>query len=220
MTDAQDTQGTTGDGNQTTANDKGADDKGADDKTTTDPRETPAFRGVIKQLAERDAKIEALAKKLEKVEAIEEAKKIKINEEAGKYEENLAIKEAKIKELLDAQTALTARVERERIESDVRVLLSAKAVPPKAQAFLIAEYLSTDADERKAPDEWVKAVSEDEEYSPFFGVKSKAAGAVAPRASSASNGTKTNMSEAELLAAGDSETQRAVFERMINEDPG
>jgi len=135
-----------------------------------DPRETPAFRGVLKQLESERAEKSALADRLRALEdegskrrATDERKEL---EQRGKYEEALsATQRAAADQLAKLEAELAnSRVayERAQITSD----LAAHGVTGKARDFLASSYMALE--NRPALDRWVEAAKTDADYGMFF----------------------------------------------------
>jgi hypothetical protein len=135
-----------------------------------DPRETPAFRGVLKQLeAERSEKA-ALADRLRALEdesnTRKQAAERKQLEQAGKYEEALRAEqsawETRHAAIQHELAQAKAEYERTRVVAD----LAAHGVTGKARDFLASSYLSN----AEKPDlgEWIEAAKTDAEYGMFF----------------------------------------------------
>jgi multidrug efflux pump subunit AcrA (membrane-fusion protein) len=135
-----------------------------------DPRETPAFRGVLKQLeAERSEKA-ALADRLRALEdesnTRKQAAERKQLEQAGKYEEALKAEqsawETRHAAIQQELAQAKAEYERTRVVAD----LAAHGVTGKARDFLASSYLSLE----QKPDlnEWIEAAKVDADYGMFF----------------------------------------------------
>lgn len=135
-----------------------------------DPRETPAFRGVLKQLeAERSEKA-ALADRLRALEdesnTRKQAAERKQLEQAGKYEEALKAEqtawETRHAAIQQELAQARAEYERTRVVAD----LAAHGVTGKARDFLASSYLSN----AEKPDlaEWIEAAKVDADYGMFF----------------------------------------------------
>ena len=178
-----------------------------DDTATTaadNVRETPAFRGVLKQLEDERKATAKLAREADKLRAEKEARDLAKNEEAGEYE-------AAKKALEDRALA----AERKAQEIELRFQLAAADVrAPKAQKFLLAEFLTVGGD--KPFDEWIAEAKEDAEYSMFFGSGGNAApGARPPRTQGAATGN-TSKDDLQVRAAnGDREAQRKIFNEAL-----
>ncbi|MCP4540166.1 MAG: hypothetical protein GY832_23760 [Chloroflexi bacterium] len=187
-----------------------------------DPRESKAFKAVTGQLSERDAQIEKLTKKLEKFTAADEARTMAANEEKGEYTKNLETLTAKIAAMEADAKAAEGRIATQAVESDVRMkLVAAGCTTPKAQAFVLSEYMALE--DKPDADAWIEQAAAGEDFAIFFAARTKvpSGGAPAPRAGSASNGTGNNKaSQEQLLAAGDTETMRRVFNEALGKDTG
>jgi len=144
--------------------------KGQETAEKIDPRETPAFKGVLKQLeAERSEKA-ALADRLRALEdethTRKQAAERKQLEQQGKYEEALTAAQRAWEE---KQAALHQELEKTRSEYErTRVVadLASHGVVGKARDFLASSYLSL----TEKPDltECIEAAKTDADYGMFF----------------------------------------------------
>jgi hypothetical protein len=144
--------------------------KGQEAPEKIDPRETPAFKGVLKQLeAERSEKA-ALADRLRALEdesnTRKQAAERKQLEQAGKYEEALKAEtsawETRHAAIQQELAQAKAEYERTRVVAD----LAAHGVTGKARDFLASSYLSNA--EKPDLNEWIEAAKNDAEYGMFF----------------------------------------------------
>jgi multidrug efflux pump subunit AcrA (membrane-fusion protein) len=144
--------------------------KGQETAEKIDPRETPAFRGVLKQLESERAEKAALADRLRALEdesnTRKQAAERKQLEQQGKYDEALTQAQRAWEE---KQTALQKELETTRLEYErTRVVadLAAHGVTGKARDFLASAYLSN----AEKPDltEWIEAAKTDADYGMFF----------------------------------------------------
>lgn len=144
--------------------------KGPETADKIDPRETPAFRGVLKQLeAERSEKA-ALADRLRALEdessTRKQAAERKQLEQAGKYEEALKAETSawESRHAAIQQELATAKAEHERAR--VVADLASHGVTGKARDFLASSYLSTP--ERPDLLEWIETAKIDTDFGMFF----------------------------------------------------
>jgi len=135
-----------------------------------DPRETPAFKGVLKQLESERAEKAALSDRLRALEdegnkrkAAEERKDL---EQRGKYEEALTsaqrAAEERTKQLEQELSNTKSAYERAQITAE----LAAHGVPGKARDFLASNYLALA--ERPELGNWIESAKTDADYGMFF----------------------------------------------------
>jgi len=135
-----------------------------------DPRETPAFRGVLKQLESERAEKAALSDRLRALEddsnqrkQLEERKNL---EQQGKYEEALTAAqraaEERTRQLEQELLSTKSAYEKSRITAE----LAAHGVPGKARDFLAASYL--EMQDRPELNSWIDSAKSDPEYGVFF----------------------------------------------------
>lgn len=135
-----------------------------------DPRETPAFRGVLKQLESERAEKAQLADRLRALEDAsnlqKQAEERKNLEQQGKYQEALTAAQRAAEERTKAleQELLTTKSAYEK--SRITAELAAHGVPGRARDFLAASYL--EMQERPELNSWIDAAKTDPEYGVFF----------------------------------------------------
>jgi multidrug resistance efflux pump len=131
---------------------------------SVDVRETPAFRGVVRQVEELRAELAKRDAEIAARRAEEERKNL---EAKGSYEQALKAAEqtwqSKYAELEGALAQTRRAHERATIESD----LAAAGVVGKARQFLAEHYLSM-GDDRPQVSAWIEQARIDAEFGMFF----------------------------------------------------
>jgi hypothetical protein len=136
-----------------------------------DPRETPAFRGVLKQLESERAKAAQLESKLNELldnqkSAEQKAKQAEL-ESKGKYEEALAQTQQQWESKLNEMEQQIAEKEKALVLSNLKSELAMRGVTNKVVVSGIASEFFA-ADDQSDVSAWVEEFAQSEEHASLF----------------------------------------------------
>jgi uncharacterized membrane protein YqiK len=139
-------------------------DKGVAVTEKADPRESPAFKGVVKQLDEARKQAADLASQVAQLTEVKQRQEL---ESKGQYEAALKEVESTWSKKLSERESELARIREAHEVASLELSLASAGVQGRARTYLAKDYAALGADKPELS-AWVESVKANPEYSSFF----------------------------------------------------
>jgi hypothetical protein len=142
----------------------GEEEKKENQEGSVDVRETPAFRGVVKQLEDYKRQVSELSAKILQLDDDRARKDL---ESKGQYEQALSQSEAKWQARLSKAESDLASIREAHAVASVELGLAAAGIAGRARTYLAKDYAAL-GDDRPELAAWIDGIRANPEYSSFF----------------------------------------------------
>jgi hypothetical protein len=139
-------------------------EKGVATTEKADPRETPAFKGVVRQLDEARKQAADLAAQVAQLTEVKQRQEL---ESKGQYEAALKEVESTWGKKLSERESELARIREAHEVASLELSLASAGVHGRARTYLAKDYAALGADKPEFP-AWLESVRSNPDYSTFF----------------------------------------------------